>query len=74
MAWLDKALLQYVNLDPDHSVIDNKMHRGFVFLKAVPHSSETEMVSRDCNCHQGSVGVCFVGLREACTTLSLWLG
>ena len=47
---------------------------GVLFLKAVPHRSKTKTVSRDCNCHQGSVGVCFMGLLEACTTLSLWPG
>ena len=28
VAWLDEALLRFVNSDPDHSVIDNKTHRG----------------------------------------------
>ena len=36
VAWLDAALLWYVNSDPDHSVIDNKTHGGIVFLKAAP--------------------------------------
>jgi len=38
------------------------------------HRSETETVSGDRNRHQGSVGVCFVGFREARATLALWLG
>ena len=28
VAWLDAALLRYINLDPDHSVIITKTHRG----------------------------------------------
>ena len=36
--------------------------------------SKTETVSGDRNRLQGSVGVCFVGFREARATLALWLG
>ena len=74
MAWLDAALLRYVNSDPNHSVIEGQMHWGIMFHKAEPHHSETEMVSGGCNFHHCSVGVCFVGSREARTDLSLWLG
>ncbi len=74
MALSVEVLLRYINLDPDHPVIDNKMHRGMVFLKAVPNCRDTEMVSGVRNLHQGSVGVCFVGLREALATFALWLG
>jgi hypothetical protein len=63
-----------MNSDPDHSVIDNKTHRGIIFLKAVPHRSKTETVSRHGNCHQGCIVDCFVGLHEAHATLALWLG
>ena len=36
MAGLDAAILRCMKSDPDHSVIDNKMHRGIIFLKAAP--------------------------------------
>ena len=74
MAWLDAALLWYMNSDHDHTVIEGQMHWGIVFHKAAPHCSETEIVSRGCNCSLGSVGVYFVGSCEASTALSLWLG
>jgi hypothetical protein len=47
VAWLDEALLRYVNSDPDHSVIDNKMHRG----DRLPQSCATPQ--RDWNCKRG---------------------
>ena len=44
MAWLDIALLQYMNSDPDHSVIDNKMHGGIIFLNAAPIYQNNEIL------------------------------
>ena len=45
MAWLDTALLRYVNSDPDHSVIEGKTHWGIVFHKTAFHRSKIESVS-----------------------------
>jgi hypothetical protein len=72
VAWLDAVLLRNVNSDPDHLVINNKMHRGIIFLKTAPIPQDCKHCERmwgGYNSHQCNVGF---GLWDWMHPIQLW--
>ena len=77
VAWLDGALLQYLNLDLDRSIIDNKMHRGEHLPQSCTNSKRWQAFSMSVRELQfTSVQCWFLSevLNAPHATLALWLG
>jgi hypothetical protein len=77
VAWLDAVLLRYMNLDPDHSVIDNKTHRGEHLPQSCTNSSRWQAISMSVRELQFTSVQCWLWsevLNAPCATWALWLG
>jgi hypothetical protein len=77
VAWLDAALLRYVSSDPDHSVIDNKTHRGDRLPQSFTNSARWQAFWMNVRELQFTSVQCWFSsevLNAPHATLALWLG